>query len=72
MANTVAGLVCAIPELLESVGYEVLAMGPNWIYVPDGFRERFILPSVSQRSSVVLHSRIVTDKRTKLWCWYCV
>lgn len=39
VANTVAGLVCAIPELLESVGYEVLAMGPNWIYVPDGFRD---------------------------------
>jgi len=40
VANTVAGLVCAVPELLESVGYEVLAMGPNWMHVPDGFRDR--------------------------------
>jgi len=27
VANTVSGLVCAVPELLESVGYEVLGMG---------------------------------------------
>jgi hypothetical protein len=40
VANTMPGLVCAIPELLESVGYEVLAMGPNWIHVPEGYREQ--------------------------------
>ncbi len=36
VANTVAGLVVAVPELLETVGYEVLAMGPNWVHVPSG------------------------------------
>jgi hypothetical protein len=40
VANTMSGLVCAVPELLESVGYEVLAMGPNWIHVPEGYREQ--------------------------------
>lgn len=36
VANTVEGLIAAVPELLESVGYEVLGMGPNWIHVPGG------------------------------------
>lgn len=40
VANTIAGLVCAVPELLESVGYEVLAMGPSWVYVPGRFRKK--------------------------------
>ena len=34
LANTVDGLSAAMPALLESVGYEVLGMGPNWIHVP--------------------------------------
>lgn len=34
VANTVEGLIAAVAELLESVGYEVLGMGPNWVYVP--------------------------------------
>ncbi len=34
IANTVDGLIAAVPTLLESVGYEVLGMGPNWIHVP--------------------------------------
>lgn len=34
IANTVDGLVAAVPALLESVGYEILGMGPNWIHVP--------------------------------------
>ncbi|MBI1313573.1 hypothetical protein GC176_19960 [bacterium] len=34
MANTADGLIAAVPALLESVGYEVLGMGPNWIHVP--------------------------------------
>ncbi len=33
-ANTADGLIAAVPALLESVGYEVLGMGPNWIHVP--------------------------------------
>lgn len=34
VANTVDGLVAAVPALLETVDYEVLAMGPNWIHAP--------------------------------------
>jgi hypothetical protein len=34
LANTVDGLLAAIPALLETVGYEVLGMGPNWTHVP--------------------------------------
>lgn len=40
VANTINGLVCAVPELLESVGYEVLAMGPHWVHIPDAYRNR--------------------------------
>lgn len=40
VANTVDGLVAAMPALLEKVGYEVLGMGPNWVHVPKPFRER--------------------------------
>lgn len=35
VANRLEGLVTAIPDLMESVDYEVLGMGPNWIYAPD-------------------------------------
>ena len=35
VANTPDGLRHAVVELLESVGYEVLGMGPNWTHVPD-------------------------------------
>jgi len=41
IANTVAGLVAAIPALCESVGYEVLWVGPNWTHVPRG-REKLV------------------------------
>ena len=34
VANTADGLIAAVPALLESVGYEVLGMGPNWTHVP--------------------------------------
>ena len=40
VANTIEGLVVAVPELLESVGYEILGMGPNWIHVPKEHRSR--------------------------------
>lgn len=42
VANTPEGFICAIPELLESVGYEVLGMGPNWIHVPRDHREALV------------------------------
>ena len=35
VTNTVQGFPVAVVELLESVGYEVLGMGPNWTHVPD-------------------------------------
>lgn len=35
VANTADGLLAGVAELLESVGYEILGMGPNWIHVPD-------------------------------------
>jgi hypothetical protein len=39
IANTVDGLAAAVPELLESVSYEVLGMGPNWTYVPKDYKK---------------------------------
>ena len=35
VANTYDGLRHGVVKLLESVGYEVLGMGPNWTYVPN-------------------------------------
>ncbi len=42
VANTAQGLVVAVPALLESVGYEILGMGPNWIHVPEKGRDRLV------------------------------
>ena len=39
VANTVDGLVAAMPELLGSVGYEVLGLGTNWTFAPS-FHDR--------------------------------
>ncbi len=39
IANTPDGLNAAVTALLESVGYETLGMGKNWIHVPD-FRQK--------------------------------
>ena len=35
IANTAYGLVDAVADLMESVDYEVLGLGPQWVYVPD-------------------------------------
>ncbi|MFW6060419.1 MAG: hypothetical protein ACODAQ_09565, partial [Phycisphaeraceae bacterium] len=35
VANTPDGLLAGVVALLESVEYEVLGMGPNWVHVPD-------------------------------------
>jgi hypothetical protein len=35
VANTPAGLLDAVADLMKSVGYEVLGMGPDWIFAPD-------------------------------------
>jgi hypothetical protein len=42
VAHTADGLAAGVVELLESVGYEVLGMGPNWIHVPADKRERLL------------------------------
>ena len=42
VANTVDGLCHAVVELLESVEYEVLGMGPGWIHTPD-YKERSLV-----------------------------
>jgi hypothetical protein len=35
VANSPWGLANGVVELLDSVDYEVLGMGPDWVYVPD-------------------------------------
>jgi len=35
ITNTIEGFGNAVVELVESVGYEALAMGPNWTHMPD-------------------------------------
>lgn len=42
IANTLDGLIAAIPVLLETVDYEVLGMGPNWTHVPTTHHERLV------------------------------
>lgn len=42
VANTDQGFNHAVARLLESVGYEILGMGPNWIHVPDFHKKPLI------------------------------
>ncbi|MCM8805592.1 MAG: hypothetical protein NC825_02525 [Candidatus Omnitrophica bacterium] len=35
IANRPEGIIVGAVDLMESTGYEILGMGPNWIYVPD-------------------------------------
>ena len=39
IGNTPAGIADGVVELFESVGYEVLGMGPNWIHIPNYHRK---------------------------------
>lgn len=43
VANNVDGLCHAVVELLESVDYEVLGMGPGWIHAPDYSKRPLVL-----------------------------
>jgi hypothetical protein len=55
VANTIDGWLAAIPTLLETVGYEVLGMGPNWTHVPREYRQRLVLDvDLSSRPSYYL------------------
>ena len=47
VANNVDGLCHAVVELLESVDYEVLGMGPGWIHAPD-YKERSLVFDVNR------------------------
>ena len=61
VANTADGLVAAVPALLETVDYEVLAMGPNWIHVPKG-RERLVFDvALADRPSFYLRQLTPTS-----------
>lgn len=35
IANSPEGIIAGVVDLMESTGYEILGMGPNWIYAPD-------------------------------------
>ncbi|MEQ8785847.1 MAG: hypothetical protein RIC55_06090 [Pirellulaceae bacterium] len=54
VANTVDGLIAAVPALLESVDYEVLGMGPNWIHVPRDRRRLVFDIELADRPSFYL------------------
>ena len=60
VANTIDGLVAAVPALLETVGYEVLGMGPNWIHVPTDRRRLVFDVDVADRPSFYLRQLTAT------------
>lgn len=61
VANTIDGLVAAMPALLETVGYEVLGMGPNWTHVPREHRDRLVFDvEKSERPSYYLRNLAAT------------
>jgi hypothetical protein len=47
VANTPSGLTDGVVELLESVDYEVLGMGPDWTHVPD-YRSKALVFNVEK------------------------
>ena len=47
IANSPAGIIAGIVQLMESAGYEILGMGPNWIYAPD-FKTKPLVFNVSK------------------------
>ena len=59
VANSADGLNHGAVELLESVGYEVLGMGPNWTHVPD-FRSKPLVFNLEKAGRPGLYQR-------KLW-----
>lgn len=59
VANTAAGLASAIVELLESVEYEVLGMGPDWTHVPD-YRNRPLVFAVRRAGRPSFYIRALT------------
>jgi hypothetical protein len=42
VANTADGLLAGVVELLESVDYEILGMGPSWIHVPKNRHDELV------------------------------
>jgi hypothetical protein len=43
VANSADGLLSAAVDLMESVGYEILGLGPRWTYVPDFHNKKLFL-----------------------------
>jgi len=62
VANTADGLLSAVVELLESVDYEILGMGPNWTHSPD-YRNRPLVFSIKRagRPSFYIRSLVPTS-----------
>ncbi len=56
IANTPFGLSHGVAELLESVGYEVLGMGPNWTHVPD-YRSKPLVFDIDRSGRPGLYNR---------------
>ncbi len=61
LANSVDGLIAAVPALLESVGYEVLGMGPNWIHVPRHSQQLVFDIERAERPSFYLRRLVPTS-----------
>ncbi len=58
VANRADGISAGIVALLESVGYEVLGMGPNWVHVPD-FTGRDLVFNWEETSRPGLYNRLL-------------
>lgn len=58
VANTDEGLSHGVAALLESVDYEVLGMGPNWVHVPD-FRHQPLIFSLQEAGRPGFYIRLL-------------
>lgn len=67
IANTLEGLISAIPTLLETVNYEVLGMGPNWKHVPDYRKGLAFNVDASGRPSFGLRDLFATSAQDRVW-----
>jgi hypothetical protein len=47
VSNSAYGLTDAVAELLEAVDYEVLGMGPDWVYAPD-YKDKPLVFSINR------------------------
>jgi hypothetical protein len=66
VANTADGLTDAVSELLESVDYEVLGMGVDWIHTPD-YRSRPLVFSVDHTDRPSFYIRNLLAHSGQYW-----